>query len=265
MFTRTRARAVAAGEGVGVETSSRPTAGARGCRAGARVHGRGQAGSGGGCVLVGARDRIPAVGDHGLADPEAEVAELCGFGRGEVGVPLGEVLDRVIHPLALLFFGGFEHAAAVDMAEELVASPFEERGFLCATTQPGPPGAELEGWSVSCRRGLRVDDTRKCYLTLLQARCEGRRRSLRGGGKFIASSWPRWRKRWGQRCGGRRSRRTSGSGRTPRARCAMVKAGWSRWGTTCRCTSARCRRAWSLRWSWSRAPAMWWCRTTRSR
>src|SRR5690606_2518764 len=87
---------------------------------------RARPGSGGGCVLVGARDRLPAVGDHGLAEPEAEVAELCGFGRGEGGVPLGEVLDRVIHPLALLFFGGFEHAAAVDMAEELVASPFEE-------------------------------------------------------------------------------------------------------------------------------------------
>src|SRR5690606_10898621 len=78
-------------------------------------------------------------------------------------------------------------------------------------------------------------------ITLVEVRCQERRRSVRYECKFIANSSPHWRRRWERRYGGHRFRRTSGSGGTTRARSSMVSGGWSRWGTTCRCTWARCR------------------------
>src|SRR5690606_14241500 len=101
--------------------------------------------SGGRCVLLGQRRSLLAMGDHGLAEAEAEITKLRGFLRGELGVAFCQVLERVIHPFALLFLGGLEHATAVDVTEELVAGSIEEGRLGCVTTQKNPPWNRLRG------------------------------------------------------------------------------------------------------------------------
>lgn len=108
-----------------------------------------QAASCRGRVLLGQWCGLLAVRDHGLAEAESEVAKLpCLLGR-EIGVALGHVLEGVIHPFALLLFGGLEDAATVDMAEELVASAVEERCLVCLSSQ------NSSFWT-GCRSGSRV-------------------------------------------------------------------------------------------------------------
>ncbi len=129
------------GEGGGRKIiAGRPPA-VRGSRAGVKA----LRPSGGRCVLFGDPRSLLAVGDHGLTEAEAEITELRGLFRGELRVAFREVLERVIHPLALLFLGGLEHAAAVDVAEELVASAIEKRRSRCVTTQQNPPWNQLGG------------------------------------------------------------------------------------------------------------------------
>src|SRR5690606_14267617 len=79
-----------------------------------------------GLVLV-LRGTLPAMRDDGLAETQPQGAELFELALGEVGIPLRHELERVIHPLDLLLLGGADDVAAVDVAEELIARPIEQR------------------------------------------------------------------------------------------------------------------------------------------
>jgi hypothetical protein len=47
----------------------------------------------------------------------------------EIGIALPDVVDRLVHPLPLIVLGGLDHAAAVDVAEQLVACAVQELLF----------------------------------------------------------------------------------------------------------------------------------------
>src|SRR5206468_3439854 len=56
----------------------------------------------------------------GPAEAGSDPMQLTQVRVREVGVPLADVFDRLVHPLLLILGVGVEDPAAVDVAEELV-------------------------------------------------------------------------------------------------------------------------------------------------
>src|SRR5690606_34720355 len=64
---------------------------------------------------------------HRLAEPLTQHSDLLELRGLEIGVTIGEVLHRVVHPLLLVFRCGLEDTAAEDVAEQLVPRLIEGR------------------------------------------------------------------------------------------------------------------------------------------
>src|SRR6266404_2675268 len=76
----------------------------------------------------GARAYGRAPRDHGPAVALAQHAQLRQLRLVQRIVALGEVQHRVVEPFLLVLGGGFQHAAAQNVREQLVASLFEGGG-----------------------------------------------------------------------------------------------------------------------------------------
>jgi hypothetical protein len=61
--------------------------------------------------------------DGGLAKPHPHSIEILEIGIRKVWVPLRKIVDRLVHPMLLIFFPGLENPTSIDVAEELVTSP----------------------------------------------------------------------------------------------------------------------------------------------
>lgn len=66
------------------------------------------------------------MGDGRPAEPDADLVETAQIRVRQIGIPLPDVVDRLIHPMALVFLRGLQNTAAVDVAEELVPRPIQE-------------------------------------------------------------------------------------------------------------------------------------------
>jgi hypothetical protein len=64
--------------------------------------------------------------DGGLAEPDANVVKTLQVLIREIGIPLTDIVDRLVHPLTLITFGSREHSAAVDVTEQLVTCAIEK-------------------------------------------------------------------------------------------------------------------------------------------
>jgi hypothetical protein len=69
------------------------------------------------------------VRDRGLAEADADRVQSPQIAIAQVGIALPDVLDGLVHPLPLVLLGGLEHAAAVDVAEQLVACAVQKLLF----------------------------------------------------------------------------------------------------------------------------------------
>jgi hypothetical protein len=58
--------------------------------------------------------------DGGLAKTNADLVEITEIDIGQIGITLPDVIDRLIHPVALIFFCGLEDTATVNVTEQLV-------------------------------------------------------------------------------------------------------------------------------------------------
>jgi hypothetical protein len=67
--------------------------------------------------------------DGRLAESQADLVELRQIRVGQIRKALAEVLDGLVHPVALIVFGGLQDAATIDVTEELVSSPVHELLF----------------------------------------------------------------------------------------------------------------------------------------
>src|SRR4051812_42580587 len=73
------------------------------------------------CVPFGFCGIVGAMGDGGPAEASPDPVQLTQVRVREVGVPLADILDRLVHPLLLIFSTRLENSAAIDVAEQLVA------------------------------------------------------------------------------------------------------------------------------------------------
>lgn len=68
---------------------------------------------------------LPPVRDHWLTEPHAQLTELVDVLRCQVGVALIHELQRIFHPLRLLFRKRVDHAALPDRTEQLITCSFD--------------------------------------------------------------------------------------------------------------------------------------------
>ena len=66
------------------------------------------------------------MGNGGLAETDSDLMEVPEIRIRQIGVPFPDVVYGLVHPVALVFFGGLQDAAPVDVAEELVPRPIQE-------------------------------------------------------------------------------------------------------------------------------------------
>ena len=196
------------------------------------------------CMLPGFADRISI--PFGLAArPLALVrrSTLRAGGRGSlagIGVQLGVTVEHLRtsddrgapppgctrrSPLDVPLYGGARGRAAWRCActARLMVTPARHARQPARSAEHVPPSGQLFA-------GL-------AYYPVSAAQPRRRAASWRSG----TIAWRRWPRRWAWRWRARRSRRTSRSGATTRARSSTRAGGWWRRRRTSRCTSARRR------------------------
>ncbi len=67
-----------------------------------------------------------AVCDRRLAKPDSNRVQALQVGIRQIGITLPDVVNRLIHPVALVVFSSLEHSAAVYMAEQLVTRSIQK-------------------------------------------------------------------------------------------------------------------------------------------
>lgn len=63
--------------------------------------------------------------DRRLAESNTDLVKATQIRVGQIGVPLTDVVDRLVHPVPLIFFFGLQDAAAMYVAEQLVTGSIE--------------------------------------------------------------------------------------------------------------------------------------------
>jgi hypothetical protein len=66
---------------------------------------------------------VGAVRDGRLAKTDSDLVKALEIAVRQVGIPLPDIVDRLVHPLTLIIFGGCEDSAAIDVTEQLVTRP----------------------------------------------------------------------------------------------------------------------------------------------
>jgi len=67
--------------------------------------------------------------DGGLTKPDSDLVKTLEIHIRQIGVTLTDVVDRFIHPVALIFLSGLEDVAAVHVTEQLVTGSVKEFFF----------------------------------------------------------------------------------------------------------------------------------------
>src|SRR5690606_21893595 len=113
--------------------------------------------------------------DGGTAEPVSDLVELAQVGVREVGVALAEVLDRLLHPVALILLRRLENATTVDVAEQLVSRSIQKLLFgqvlppsvlpcppdpILARFGPQPSNVTVQAGETKSRRGRELDGSR---------------------------------------------------------------------------------------------------------
>src|SRR5690606_5456097 len=113
--------------------------------------------------------------DGGTAEPVSDLVELAQVRVREVGVTLAEVLDRLLHPVALILLRRLENATTVDVAEQLVSRSIQKLLFgqvlppsvlpcppdpILARFGPQPSNVTVQAGETKSRRGRELDGSR---------------------------------------------------------------------------------------------------------
>jgi hypothetical protein len=76
-----------------------------------------------GCVLHLLSSVVRTVCDGRLAETDANLVKTLEVAIREIWIPLADIVDRLVHPLTLIFFSSCEDPAAIDVTEQLVTRP----------------------------------------------------------------------------------------------------------------------------------------------
>jgi len=82
--------------------------------------------SGDRCFLESLRCTRRAMCDGGLAETDADRVETAQIRITQIGEPLPDVVDRLVHPVLLIFLFRLENSAAVNVTEQLVTRSVEQ-------------------------------------------------------------------------------------------------------------------------------------------
>lgn len=82
--------------------------------------------------------------DGRLAKTDADLVKTLEIRIRQIGIPLTDIVDRFIQPVALIFLCGLEDTAAVDVTEQLVTRSVEEFFFGQTALQIRVAGARLQ-------------------------------------------------------------------------------------------------------------------------
>ncbi len=69
--------------------------------------------------------RCFAVGDRRLAKTTSDLVQTTQIDIRQIGVALPDVVDRLVHPVPLIFFSSLQDPATVHMAEKLIPCPLQ--------------------------------------------------------------------------------------------------------------------------------------------
>jgi hypothetical protein len=72
------------------------------------------------------------VRDRRLAEPHSDSVQILEVRIRKVGITLGQIVDGLVHPVALVILPSLKNSTPVDVAEELIASS-AHYGFLGQT------------------------------------------------------------------------------------------------------------------------------------